>query len=387
MVQEENQNLSEPNKIMNPEHSKSSISLERESEMSTLSKKNIESSPSLEIISLGAESSNTGKTEEKTESLELPNEDLIVIDELLKSIDKEVNETTKKEENIESSELSAIEEVSEITATDQSSPVIVAQQPLDSKQQITLIQKGDLVYVSLPLTIDTEYNQWQRIIDDFNVRLRKIEKSWQPNTKVHLQTQDRLLDTRQIQDLNSIFGSVKLRLDLVITKRRQTAVAAASAGYSVQQESPDIPLVQKNSNQNQDLAEPLYLKNTIRSGEEICHPSSVIIFGDVNPGANIIAHGEIIVWGTLKGIAHAGATGNRQSVIMALRMEPTQVRIADLVARAPENALSNPVPEVAYVSPHGIRIRGANNFVKTHNFVEQEQYWVNQRDMLNLGFS
>lgn len=387
MVQEENQNLSEPNKIMNPEQSKTSVSFPREAEMSTLSKENIESSPSLEITSPWDESSSNDEIEEKTESLELPNKDLIVIDELLKSIDKETKETTEKEESSESSELSEMEETSEITEIQKKSSVTVPQQPLDSKQQINLIQKGDLVYVSLPLTIDTEYNQWQRIIDDFNVRLRKIDKSWQPDTKVHLQTQDRLLDTRQIQDLNSIFGSVKLRLDLVITKRRQTAVAAASAGYSVRQESLDIPLVQNNSNQNQELAEPLYLKNTIRSGEEICHPSSVIIFGDVNPGANIIAHGEIIVWGTLKGIAHAGATGNRQSVIMALRMEPTQVRIADLVARAPENTLSNPIPEVAYVSPHGIRIRGANNFVKTHNFIEEEQYWVNQRDVLHLGFS
>ena len=106
MVQEENQNLSEQNKIMNPEQSKPSISLEKEAEMSTLSKKNIESSPSLEITSPWDESSNTVEIEEKSESLELSNEDdLIVIDELLNSIDKEINETTAKEENSESSEL------------------------------------------------------------------------------------------------------------------------------------------------------------------------------------------------------------------------------------------------------------------------------------------
>jgi septum site-determining protein MinC len=267
------------------------------------------------------------------------------------------------------------------------SPPISSLQPLDSKQQINLTQKGDFVYIALPLTIHTENNQWQRILDDFRTRLHKIEKSWLPATKVHLQSQDRLLDSRQIQDLTDILAQVQLKLDLVITKRRQTAVAAASAGYSVQQESVDLPLSKTNAQLTQELAEPLYLKNTIRSGEEICHPSSIIIFGDVNPGANIIAYGDIFVWGTLKGVAHAGAMGNRQALIMALRMEPTQIRIADLVARAPDYPPENHIPEVAYISWQGIRIRGANTFTKTHIFLPERQYWVNQREGRNYNFS
>ncbi len=260
-------------------------------------------------------------------------------------------------------------------------------QPLDSKQQINLKQKGDCIHVFLPLTIDSDHNQWQRILTDFQTRLRKIDKYWLPDTKVHLQAQDRLLDTRQIQDLNNIFTSVQLKLDLIVTKRRQTAVAAASTGYSVQQESLDFPIIPTDNEQSnsQELADPLYFNNTIlRSGEEICHSSSVIITGDVNPGASIIADGDIIVWGTLKGIAHAGAKGNRKSLIMALKMSPTQIRIADLVARAPEGNIKNPTPEVAYISSEGIRIGAANTFAKTYSFVKQKQCWLNQKDRLNL---
>ncbi len=332
MVQEENQNL--PENSMNAEQSTSSTQLD-------------------------------SKPEAKTLDIESP----------------ESAETLESSEPSKPSKSQLAPECNESSAVQVSQP-----QPLDSKQQINLTQKGDFVYVTLPLTINTENNQWQRILDDFKTRLRKIDKSWLPNTKVHLQSQDRLLDTRQIQDLTDILEQVKLKLSLVITTRRQTAVAAASGGYSVQQESVNIPLINANSQLSQDLAEPLYLKNTIRSGEEIFHPSSIIIFGDVNPGATIIAHGEIFVWGALKGIAHAGARGNRQALIMALRMEPTQIRIADLVARAPDNPPENHIPEVAYVSFQGIRIRGANTFTKTHIFVPQRQYWVNQRDRMNSNF-
>lgn len=299
------------------------------------------------------------------------------------NLEIEANQTNSvRESSLSSEEVAETDELAESTeiaeSTKSSIIKVFPPQPLQSKQQISLIQKGDFVYITLPLTINSENNQWQRILDDFKTRLHKIDKSWLPKTKVHLQTQDRLLDTRQLQDLTAILAQVNLKLSLVITTRRQTAVAAASAGYSVQQESQEVSLLKNDFNLTQDLAEPLYLKHTIRSGEEIYHPSSVIICGDVNPGATIIAHGEIFVWGTLKGIAHAGATGNRQALIMALRMEPTQIRIADLVARAPDNPPDNQIAEVAYVSNQGIRIRAANSFTKTHVFIDDEKYWIGQ---------
>ncbi len=251
--------------------------------------------------------------------------------------------------------------------------------PLSNKEQIHLKKQGDLVYITLPsIRISDVNNEWERVIDDFKIRLQKIEKSWQPETKVHLDSQDRLLDIRQLRELNQIFVQENLKLDLVITKRRQTAVTVASAGYSVKQES-SIPLfAQKNNQYAQDLAEPLYLKNTIRSGVEISHPSTVIVFGDVNPGATIIAKGDIYVWGTLKGIAHAGCRGNSESLIMALRMIPTQLRIADLVARAPDNPPDNEIAEVAYISKEGIRIRRADNFTKVNIYLPEKRCWVYQ---------
>ena len=69
-----------------------------------------------------------------------------------------------------------------------------------------------------------------------------------------------------------------------------------------------------------------------------------------------------MVWGRLRGISHAGAGGNRQCLIMALQMEPTQLRIADVVARSPEKSLTQFYPEVAFITQEGIRITKTTYF-------------------------
>lgn len=80
----------------------------------------------------------------------------------------------------------------------------------------------------------------------------------------------------------------------------------------------------------------LYIKKTIRSGQSITSDGNLMILGDVNPGAEVIAKGDITVWGILGGIAHAGSEGNSQARIRALKMNAIQLRIADIFARRPD---------------------------------------------------
>lgn len=94
----------------------------------------------------------------------------------------------------------------------------------------------------------------------------------------------------------------------------------------------------------------LIRRGPIRSGQVIRYEGNVVILGDVNPGAQIIAAGDVVVMGTLRGVAHAGATGSRRAVVAALRLCPTQLRIADLIRRAPEDSQGVPGgPELACV--------------------------------------
>ena len=82
----------------------------------------------------------------------------------------------------------------------------------------------------------------------------------------------------------------------------------------------------------------LFIRQTVRSGQvERFLEGNIIVLGDVNPGAEVIAARDIIVLGTLRGIAHAGALGNISSLIIALSLVPTQLRIARYISRPPSN--------------------------------------------------
>jgi septum site-determining protein MinC len=73
----------------------------------------------------------------------------------------------------------------------------------------------------------------------------------------------------------------------------------------------------------------LLAKKRVRSGQVLRHPGHIVVIGDVNPGAQLIAGGDIIVWGKLQGTAHAGALGDIRAIICALDMSPSLVKIAD----------------------------------------------------------
>lgn len=91
----------------------------------------------------------------------------------------------------------------------------------------------------------------------------------------------------------------------------------------------------------------LFLRRTVRSGQAIQHASNVVVLGDVNHGAEIVAGGDIIVWGVLRGMVHAGYPNNENAYVCALLLAPVQLRIAHLLSRPPDGAEVQPRPEVA----------------------------------------
>jgi septum site-determining protein MinC len=223
-------------------------------------------------------------------------------------------------------------------------------------------EDGRLMLILPPEMEGSSALTWGEIWQQLKQRLNSGERFWQPQTPVHLIGRDRLLDGRQIQDISEALANSDLQLKRIYTSRRQTAVAAVTAGLSVEQHSAQTHLTQAGD--GQALAEPLYIQTTLRSGVEIRHPGTVVVLGDTNPGSSIIADGDVLVWGALRGLAQAGAAGNASCRIMALRLEPTQIRIADFVARAPESPPNQYFPEVAHVSGGGIRITRAIDFAK-----------------------
>ncbi len=184
---------------------------------------------------------------------------------------------------------------------------------LDRDQQVRLKSEGGKLLLMLPPEGDgAEENpaaifNWDDIWQQLKQRLNAGERFWQPDTTVHLIARDRLLDVRQLQAIADALTDVQLQLKRVYTSRRQTAVAAATAGYSVEQQPSISHLNQSNPESGQALAEPLYLETTLRSGADIRHNGTVFILGDLNPGSSITAEGDILVWGRLRGSPTQGA--------------------------------------------------------------------------------
>ena len=110
-----------------------------------------------------------------------------------------------------------------------------------------------------------------------------------------------------------------------------------------------------------EIDDTLFLRRTIRSGQAIHHASNIVILGDVNPGAEIVAGGDIIVWGVLRGMVHAGYPNNENAYVCSLHLTPVQLRIAHLLSRPPEGGNILTSPEVAAIRNGRIVVETWNN--------------------------
>ncbi|NLK75927.1 MAG: septum site-determining protein MinC [Clostridiales bacterium] len=108
-----------------------------------------------------------------------------------------------------------------------------------------------------------------------------------------------------------------------------------------------------------------FYKGILRSGASVEFENSVVIIGDVNVGARVVSKGNIVVLGALKGTAFAGAAGNSNSFVVALDMQPTQIRIADTIARSPDKPVKEKSAEakIAFLEDGNIYIEPLNKKV------------------------
>jgi septum site-determining protein MinC len=135
----------------------------------------------------------------------------------------------------------------------------------------------------------------------------------------------------------------EVKLWAVVSQNTETCLRARSLGLADRlnvaagaQRTLDLPVGLRETARGSESppvegGDGLFVRRRIRSGQVLRHPGHIVIMGDVNPGAQVIAGGDIIVWGRLGGAAHAGALGNAQAVVCALEMSPTCVRIAEAV--------------------------------------------------------
>lgn len=117
-------------------------------------------------------------------------------------------------------------------------------------------------------------------------------------------------------------------------RRQEVAVSAAPQDEAPPvaeeaQESSEVVEDEPQATQRSPEEQTLYLRKTLRSGQKVVFSGNVVLYADVNPGAEIEAEGDILVMGNLRGSVHAGCEGDTEASVMALVMQPTQLRIND----------------------------------------------------------
>ncbi len=155
------------------------------------------------------------------------------------------------------------------------------------------------------------------------------------------------LTQTQLTSVRTLVSQYDIQLWAILSENDNTVHLARSNGILTRLPRDNEP--RKPTAEVRPEQQALLIQQTLRSGQSIHYPGHITLVGDVNPGAEIVAGGSIIVWGALRGLAHAGAFGDEESVICALELQPSQLRIAGHIGRSPEQRRRNPVPEIARV--------------------------------------
>lgn len=212
------------------------------------------------------------------------------------------------------------------------------------------------------LIIIPEDETWNDIITQLTNKLESNKNFW-IGASVSIELGKRKLDETQINRLHDmLIKRHHLILNCIYAQDDETRTFAEKNNIKVGKFNPLSRNVNTNPKvneiiENNVLGNALYIKQTVRSGQTIRFDGNIIIYGDTNPGSEVIATGDIIVLGSLKGLAHAGAKGDEKSQIMALSLRPTQLRISSYIGRPPDDARSsNSIPEYAWVNNGEIHI-------------------------------
>ncbi len=154
----------------------------------------------------------------------------------------------------------------------------------------------------------------------------------------------------EIDEARALLAHHQVELWALISTHPITEAAAQELGLviSLGLSRPRAPEAVTEGDE-EPVAEGMVVRRTLRSGQSLRYPGHVVVIGDVNPGAEVVASGDILVWGRVRGVVHAGALGDEGAVICALDLVPTQLRIAGHIARSPEERRRKPVPEMASV--------------------------------------
>ncbi len=203
------------------------------------------------------------------------------------------------------------------------------------------------------LIITVGAGAWPGLTDELDQHLGQ-KASFFKGGRVALRVGPRQLTRPQLEMVGRILNRHQVSLWAVESSSLSTQEAATELGLETEfQPRTPTPPIKEVSMAPPDNNQSIVLQRTFRSGQIVDHPGHIVIVGDVNPGAEIRAGGNIIIWGRLRGTVHAGfgqeGLGNK-AFVCALQLAPTQLRIGSHVTRSPAvDSNVELVPEMASV--------------------------------------
>ncbi len=218
------------------------------------------------------------------------------------------------------------------------------------------------------LTITLGSGDLQQIHEDL-ARHLKVQGAFFRGGLVALDLGQRAVDAQQIASFRELLAQHTMVLRTIVAANVATLQAAEELGLrtiAAGQPAPAEPPASEPRPEPPPQAPPetlarretisragergLIVRRRLRAGQVLRHTGSVLLIGDVNVGAEIIAGGDVVVWGRLRGTVHAGYPDNASAVVCALDLSPLQLRLGGLIARPEEAAggRETAYPEVAY---------------------------------------
>lgn len=221
------------------------------------------------------------------------------------------------------------------------------------------------ILVTLPIE-----REWAALVADLASRIDE-QPGFFDGAKVVLQINKRAVRQYELDNLINLLKKRNVELIAVMSSSATSQGATHKIGLATELEdlpssSPvsvpsSLPVQEPEEDKAPTLpsqvegTEGILIHRTLRSGMTIQSAGHVVVIGDVNPGAEIIASGDIVVWGRIRGVVHAGADGDTSCVVCALDLQPTQLRISSLISISPPSKRRRPRPERAYVENGQIR--------------------------------
>ncbi len=181
------------------------------------------------------------------------------------------------------------------------------------------------------------------------------QPSFFQGARLALDVGSQVLKVNEMVELRDRLSERNVSLWAVVSESPTTEKTAQLLGLATRISKPRPEEQRAVEAQNVSSDTALFLTKTLRSGTRIEYPGNVVIIGDVNPGAEIVAEGSVFVWGKLRGVVAAGAKGNENTVVCALELLPMRLQLGDQTVNGSERKQAGE-PEIAFLRKGSIII-------------------------------